>query len=84
MKQETLEEAAEIFIKKQNFNSLEIDDKIFEAILFGAKWQQERSYSEEEVKLIAKFAFHAGIRVGRDAVEKDFDFDIWFEKFKKK
>ena len=40
---ETLEEAAEIFIKKQNFNSLEIDDKIFEAILFGAKWQAEKT-----------------------------------------
>ena len=44
-----LEEAAEKFIKKQEYNSLEIDDKMFEAIVFGAKWQQERSYSEEEV-----------------------------------
>lgn len=41
MKKETLEEAAEKFIKKQEYDSLEIDDKIFEAILFGAKLQQE-------------------------------------------
>ena len=46
MKQETLEEIAEQFIKKQNFNSLDFDDKIFEAILFSAKWQQKQIYNE--------------------------------------
>ena len=52
-KQETLEEAAEKYIKKQKYHSLEIDDKIFEAILYGAKWQQQQNknkYSEEEVR----------------------------------
>ena len=45
----------------------------------GAKWQQERSYSEEEVIDIAKQAFVLG---------KDFGligtFNEWFEQFKKK
>ena len=45
----------------------------------GAKWQQERSYSEEEVINIAKQAFVLG---------KDFGligtFNEWFEQFKKK
>ena len=41
-KQEILEETAEQFINKLDFNSLEIDDKIFDAIMFGAKWQQEQ------------------------------------------
>jgi hypothetical protein len=59
LKKETLEEAAERFIKKQNFTSLKIDDVIFEAILFGAKWQQEQDknkLSEEDMKL----AFETG------------------------
>ena len=46
-KQETLEEAAEKFIKLLDFTSLEIDDKLFEAILFGANWQAERMASEK-------------------------------------
>jgi hypothetical protein len=51
MKKETIEEVAESFIKKQEYISLEQDDKLFEAILFGAKWQQEQDknkYSEED------------------------------------
>ena len=82
MKQETLEEVAEIFIKKQNFNSLEIDDKIFEAILFGAKWQAERSYSEEEVgellyNVIGEYGKHYGIMIDGKMLNE------LFEQFKK-
>jgi len=103
-KQETLEEAAEIFIKKQNFNSLEIDDKIFEAILFGAKWQQEqekittddaynegfengkhwqqeRSYSEEEVIRILIKAYED---IGKRKIPNQVVLAKWFEQFKKK
>jgi hypothetical protein len=43
-KQETLEEAAENFIPKSN--KWTIKDIFIE----GAKWQQERSYSEEDMK----------------------------------
>ena len=93
-KQETLEEAAEIFIKKQNFNSLEIDDKIFEAILFGAKWQQERSYSEEDMLEFGEWmkvlpltisGFVVKTKTKSIVVEKTKDLlQIWFEQFKKK
>lgn len=46
---ETLEEVAEQFINKLDFNSLEIDDKIFDAIIFGAKWQQEQDKDKLEL-----------------------------------
>ena len=55
-KQETLEEVAEIgkFAEKKylerldNFQKVDFKDGFIE----GAKWQQERMYSEEEVKQI--------------------------------
>lgn len=50
----------------------------------GVKWHQEISYSEEELKDIAKFAFNAGKRCQLDAVPLGFSFDNWFEQFKKK
>lgn len=54
--QETLEEVAERFIKKQEYQSLEQDDKLFESILFGAKWQAERNgYSREDMINFAEF-----------------------------
>ena len=54
MNKETLEEAAAIgkFAEKKylerlnNFQSIDFKDGVFE----GAKWQQERMYSEEEVE----------------------------------
>lgn len=46
-KQETIEEVAEKFAKK--FGS-EIDSTRYYAFINGAKWQQERMYSEEEVE----------------------------------
>ena len=74
-KQETLEEAS------WKYNPLKKLDGEFirHAFKQGAKWQQERSYSEEEVIDIAKQAFVLG---------KDFGligtFNEWFEQFKKK
>ena len=48
MNKETLEEAAEKYWAKQPYNE--------DAFIEGAKWQQERMYSEEEVdKLISDF-----------------------------
>ena len=80
MKKETLEEAAEKFIKKQEYDSLEIDDKIFEAILFGAKWQQERMYSEEDMWE----AYKASNTIFEDKIALRQEFEKWFEQFKKK
>lgn len=68
-KQETLEEAAE-----KNCESVMYPYKNREKAMFkkGAKWQQERSYSEEEVlELLKKSHF----------VEQNIE--EWFEQFKK-
>lgn len=83
-KEETIEEVAENFINKQDFKSLKIDDKIFEAILLGAKWKAIRSFSNDEVKEIAKYAFNVGRRMGSKGLSVGFSFDEWFENFKKK
>jgi hypothetical protein len=70
MKKETFEEAAErMFAKEEQF--------IFK---LGAKWQQERSYSEEEVlELLHK---RMGYTLGKDY--KEYTTLKWFEQFKKK
>ena len=53
MKTETLEEAAEKFATDCTLIS---DSAAFEGFIEGAKWQQERSYSKEEViQLLIKF-----------------------------
>ena len=80
MKQETLEEAAEKYAEENgNAYSMGIDDA-FES---GAKWQQERSYSEEDMRE----AFIAG---GNSLIDDDYgtEYDAymeqWFKQFKKK
>ena len=84
MKQETLEEAAE----RIAYNSTE-ENKGFPSIkmfIQGAKWQQERSYSEEEVldilenhtEYLNTFIFQY---IDREDIEEN---KTWFEQFKKK
>ena len=72
-KQETLEEVAE-----KNFINiggvLVLED--------GAKWQQERSYSEEDLKEGYEFAIE-NVQFGRNGYEW-VTFEEWFEQFKKK
>lgn len=74
MKQETLEEAA------QRYN-LSTTNAFFDyhSFIDGAKWQQERSYSEEDMKK----AFINGMA---NVAINDFEFDVdtWFKQFKKK
>ena len=71
MKQETLEEAI-LRIKSENEHY--IDEVAFE---LGAKWQQERSYSDEEVwKLVNKL--NQTLNIGSDLTLEE-----WFEQFKK-
>ncbi len=75
MKQETLEEAAERLAKihcdvRVNTNTTEF--QIQQLIIKGAKWQQERMYSEEELEV----AFFEGR-------ENNLPFTEWFQKFKK-
>lgn len=88
---ETLEEVAENYaIDKQN----EKGSKYYmalESFQEGAKWQAEKSYSEEEVREIIKLSCEEGMLIQRtinDKVKipytriKDFTIKI-FEQFKK-
>ena len=68
-KQETLEEAAE---NKYGFSDKYSKNRI--GFIEGAKWQQERMYSEEDMEE----AFTNGLNRSFDS-----DFDRWFENFKK-
>ena len=100
MKQETLEEAAEKHYEEQSreFEN-NTDNPIFDTSRYlvagfieGAKWQQERMYSEDEVKEIIKLSCEEGMLIQRtinDRVKipywriKDFTIRI-FAQFKKK
>ena len=87
MKKETLEEAAKrlqkdkygIFIfKDADVKGQLVIDTAKAAfklgMIEGAKWQQERMYSEEDMEK----AFQNGLNRSFDS-----DFDRWFEQFKK-
>lgn len=54
MKQETLEEAAHEYYKRGQLG-LEKASDTETAFVQGAKWQQERSYSEEDMIKFAEF-----------------------------
>jgi hypothetical protein len=89
MNKETLEEAAERYIAEDNNN------RYYNDFIAGAKWQQERMYSEEELKQ----AFNKGMTFERGEYQsentyseftgfqkpnKELSFEEWFAKFKKK
>jgi hypothetical protein len=68
---ETVEEAAEQF---------EYTDGVY-GFKQGAKWQQERSYSEEEViKLVSDWNYYQSY----DDTKTRVKFKDWFEQFKNK
>jgi hypothetical protein len=73
MKQETPEEVAERLIPLSS-----VPRKWF---VRGAKWQQERSYSEEEVLVLLQ---DIQAQVGIDYNDNFMFADKWFEQFKKK
>jgi hypothetical protein len=73
-KQETLEEVAErLYGLADKYSKNRI------GFIEGAKYQQEKSYSEEEAEKIAKNAYEMGRKGMFIAV-----FSKWFEQFKKK
>lgn len=83
-KQETLEEAAlkyaseklrRIIIPYKEFNANVAE---YVGFINGAKWQQERSYSEEEFKTILNKLRHDIF------IKGDIDIEKWFKQFKKK
>ena len=73
--QETLEEALSEHIKDIKYPTL------IQCAEFGAKWRQERSYSEEEVRKIAEEVRWQAIG---NPLEFTKNFEKWFETNKKK
>jgi hypothetical protein len=82
MKQETLEDAAARLYPTDCTNwSIKIPLDERKAFIEGAKWQQERSYSEEEVlELLEKIQQQVAI----DYNDEFLFAKEWFEQFKKK
>jgi hypothetical protein len=72
--QKTLEEAAEKYLKEKekDFYSYEVKDGFID----GAKWQQERMYSEEEV--LELLLNRPGPYLSDEEIKE------WFEQFKSK
>ena len=70
---ETLEEAAEKF-RSNNPGTMQggNNTKILNAFKNGAKWQQERSYSEEEILKIIDLLFHKYASSFRVDAKEDF------------
>ena len=79
---ETLEEAAEKF-RSNNPGTMHGPNNvtIVRAFIAGAKWQQERSYSEKEVIRILIKAYED---VGKRKIPNQVVLANWFEQFKKK
>jgi hypothetical protein len=79
-KQETLEEVAERIYPRQKPNSYYGNIELLEQEAFeqGAKWQQERSYSEKEVIEFGEFIFKHTLLAHAKGVKN------LFEQFKNK
>lgn len=73
MKKETLEEAAENY----NLNTINAFGD-YESFIAGAKWQQERSYSEEDMIAFGEFIFKHSLLTHAKGVKN------LFEQFKNK
>ena len=81
---ETLEKAAHEYFRRGQLGFEKASDTE-EAFLKGAKWMQERMYSEEDLKRV----FEAGHKKGFSGYPntenwKELPFEKWFEQFKKK
>jgi hypothetical protein len=78
---ETLEEAAEN--ESEYLSDWEDKDMYQRGFIAGAKWQQERSYSEQEVLELfnqhkKRFIMYRNMQI------LDVEFNKWFEQFKNK
>lgn len=81
-KQETLEEVLknELEFIHNSCRNFDFDLGFKTGGLIGAKWQQERMYSEEDLKN----AFFSGCQSERQLKPRVKCWEEWFEKFKKK
>ena len=90
MKKETLEEeAAKEFVLSHDFSRITNPNHLANmSFQFGAKWQAEIMYSEEEVKRLAfDFYYDMSHKMGvntNQISENATNVDIWFEQLKKK
>ena len=78
MKQETLEEAAEKTSKQHYVDQSDYWAVGVDSFKRGAKWQQERMYSEEDMRNAYKKV------VGEELNKYELQLIQWFEQFKKK
>ena len=81
MTQETLEEAKYRVYKDywNEYHTQHTKSNFLTAFKLGAKWQQERSYSEEEViQIVLDLRFKIELDSTREEIKE------WFEQFKKK
>ena len=81
MKQETLEEAAERYASHSLKEERQKDLKM--GFIDGAKWQQERMYSEEEVQ-VKLYECLGHFAQKHNIIIEGSEIDQWFEQFKKK
>jgi len=92
---ETLEEVAEIWVHNRFTKQIKDEDiyasesSIVQSHILFAKWQQERSYSEEEVLELLKEVRKGSMITSSINNRTYWEFDIksenkWFEQFKKK
>jgi len=77
MKQETIEEAAKRLHQKGLKDDLSLS--FHDGVKFGAKWQAERMYSEEEVKNAIEVSVAKALGVMNFTINEES-----FEQFKKK
>ena len=80
MKQETLEE----FIEREGYPEGHTQDIWETGVRDGAQWQQERMYSEEEVKDIVEQTIEKFYKHRYSDKTKSEMKELWFEQFKKK
>lgn len=93
MKKETLEEVAKRLYTNHNYQTTrlakasitqEFKELILKVVKEGAKYQQERSYSEEEVlEMLDNFNKHT-LKLQELKLGNSFNVSDWFENFKKK
>ena len=62
----------------KNSNGKYSRNEIETAFEVGAKWQAERMYSEDDLRRAYTVGKHGGVN------QTYYDFDEWFEQFKKK
>ena len=84
MKQETLEEvASRLLYNKYPYHPPQDSGYLKDMFIEGAKWQQERMYSEEEVLNIQE-KYDEYIQKNFDPEFSTLPFKVFFEQFKKK